>query len=96
MIDRFMKETRAFQEATRILKQKKNACILSGLMETPSVHFVHCFSKEQTLPCVYIAPNELAAQKAYQDFCFFSENPEEILLLKPAEYMLYDVDAGLQ
>ena len=93
MIDRFMQETRAFQEATRILTQKKSACILSGLMESPSVHFVHCFSHAQTCPCVYIAPNELAAQKAYQDFCFFAGNQEDVLLLKPAEYMLYDVEA---
>ena len=84
MIDRFMQETRAYSQATGILTQKNSGCILSGLMESPSVHFVHCFSQEQTKPCVYIAPNELAAQKAYQDFCFFSENAEEVLLLKPA------------
>ena len=93
MIDRFMQETRAFQEATRILTQKNQACILSGLMESPSVHFVHCFSKAQSRPCIYVAPNELAAQKAYQDFCFFNGGEEGILHLLPAEYMLYDVEA---
>lgn len=93
MIDRFMKENRAFGEAARILTQKNQACILTGLMESPSVHFVHCFSQQQDCPCVFIAPNELAAQKAYRDFCFFSGHSEDVLLLKPAEYMLYDVEA---
>ena len=93
MIDRFMKEIPAFCEASGILNQKNQGCILTGLMESPSVHFVHCFSQAQNRPCVYIAPNELAAQKAYQDFCFFAGHQDDVLLLKPAEYMLYDVEA---
>lgn len=93
MIDRFMKENRAYTEATRILNKKKGACILSGLMESPSVHFVHTFTKSSGKKSIYVVPNELAAQKAYSDFCFFAGESARVLLLKPAEYMLYDVEA---
>ena len=43
--------------------------------------------------CVYIASNALYATKFAEDLRFFIKNPEDILILAPYEYMLYDVES---
>ena len=71
--------------------KKNRSTNVAGLSESRKVHFACLLIKEVGKKAVYVAPNEYAALRAYEDFSLFVG--ERAILFEPAEYMLYDVEA---
>jgi len=73
---------------------RKNVCVsLSGLIRSCSANLIYALAADTGGKEIYIAANSLNASKTAEDLRFFSkENGEDILVLDPYEYMLYDVE----
>jgi len=83
-----------FGEIVRELNRKGGSAGINGLPVSGMAHLVCAFFAETGKKCVCVLPDELAARKFRDDVLFFSGfNPDSVPLLKPLEYMLYDVDA---
>ncbi len=83
-----------YQSAVSAFYQKNAEIHFTGLAESAKAHFVCLLlnaAAADRRKAVYLAPNDLAAKRIYQDFVFFLG--EKALLLEAAEYMLYDVEA---
>lgn len=61
-----------------------------GPSESQKIHFTCLLMADNDTRFIYVAPNDLAASKAADDFKLFYG--ESAILIPPAEYMLYNVD----
>ncbi len=84
---------RQWEDLKRLVGSIKNKgkTTVTGLSESRKVHFACLLARETGKKILYVAPNEYAALRAYEDFSFFS--PDKVVLFEPNEYMLYDVEA---
>ncbi len=64
---------------------------LIGLSGSGRAHFAYSLMRGRGERFVYLAPNDYAARLAFEEFSFYL--PDQVVLVEPAEYMLYDVDA---
>ena len=84
---------RQWEDLKRLVGSIKNKdkTTVTGLSESRKVHFACLLARETGKKILYVASNEYAALRAYEDFSFFA--PDKVVLFEPNEYMLYDVEA---
>lgn len=92
----FIKESKSYEKLCEILSCTNKKISLTGITSSCAAGIVSAISNENNLTyngkCVYIAGNALFATKIADDLKFFMQNTEDILILSPYEYMLYDVE----
>lgn len=92
----FIKESKSYKKLYDIISCEGKKISLTGLTSSCAAGIVCAVSNESNLACgekcVYIAGNALFATKIADDLKFFMQNTEDILILSPYEYMLYDVE----
>ena len=92
----FIKESKSYEKLCEILSCTNKKISLTGITSSCAAGIVSAISNENNLTyngkCVYIAGNALFATKIADDLKFFMQNAEDILILSPYEYMLYDVE----
>ena len=92
----FIKESKSYEKLCEILSCTNKKISLTGITSSCAAGIVSAISNENNLTyngkCVYIAGNALFATKISDDLKFFMQNTEDILILSPYEYMLYDVE----
>lgn len=65
-----------------------------GVLQSYAAHLVYTLTEDTAEKSVYVAGNSLNAVKMAENLRFFSQNDgDDILVLEPYEYMLYDVEA---
>ena len=87
-----LKRLEGFDDLVKLLKNK-NSCKagVSGLIESQKSHYCYAVLKSVHKRAIYIAENELQANKAYEDFKLFYG--DMAVILRPLEYILYDIEA---
>lgn len=72
--------------------KKKGSLSINGATLSCCAAIISNIARENNQKFIYIANNSLRAGKVAEDLKFFASKSEEILLLDPYEYMLYDVE----
>ena len=90
----YIKKTKNYNLLKDNLTKKSTNTALSGLIRSCAANLIYALLEDSGNKGIYIAGNSLNAAKIAEDLRFFSiKNGEDILILEPYEYMLYDVEA---
>ena len=93
----YIKKSKNYTELCDVISCENKNISLTGIISSCAANVLCALSSdnkrgEKEKKFVYIAKNTLFASKAAEDLKFFAENPEDIIILNPYEYMLYDVE----
>ena len=93
----YIKKSKNYTELCDVISCENQNVSLTGIISSCAASVICALSSdekqgEKYKKFVYIAKNTLFASKAAEDLKFFAENPEDIIILNPYEYMLYDVE----
>jgi transcription-repair coupling factor (superfamily II helicase) len=86
-----MEELGSFQEILKELQNYKGAIEVSGLVFTQKVHLALSVLHHTRKRAFFVANNQLAAQKVYEDFLFFNKN--EVFFLPDMDIVLHSLSA---
>ena len=93
----YIKKSKNYTKLCDVISCENQNVSLTGIISSCAASVLCALSSdekqgEKDKKFVYIAKNTLFASKAAEDLKFFAENPEDIIILNPYEYMLYDVE----
>ena len=93
----YIKKSKNYTELCDVISCENQNVSLTGIISSCAASVLCALSSdekrgEKDKKFVYIAKNTLFTSKAAEDLKFFAENPEDIIILNPYEYMLYDVE----
>lgn len=89
-----IKKGKNYNIAKELFSERKNEIEFSGIIKSYAAGVIYNIITDMNEKAIYVADNSLSALKIADDFKFFSmKNGDDILLLSPYEYMLYDVES---
>lgn len=86
-----LKELSNFENVVEAVSESKGRIGVIGPSDSQKAHFCCAFLNEIKRKAVIVTYNELQAKALYQDYTFLLG--DGVLLLSPAEYILYDIEA---
>ncbi len=84
-------ELNEYKEAIKLLKKDSVSIAISGPSDSQKAHLAFALCQHSNLKGIYIAHNEMNANKMYEDFSFLFG--EDVVFFPSKEVLLYDVEA---
>ena len=89
----YIKKSKNYDLIKNQIIMQNSRSALSGAIRSCAANLIYALMEDSEKKGIYFAANSLNAGKIAEDLRFFSDGEgEEILLLEPYEYMLYDVE----
>lgn len=86
-------ESGSYNDYKGSFNKKNGRFSMTGLIRACAANLIYALTSETGEKAVYVASNSLNASKTAEDIRFFSNcEGNDVLLLEPYEYMLYDVE----
>ena len=89
----YIKKSKNYDLIKNQIIMQNSRSALSGAIRSCAANLIYALMEDSEKKGIYFAANSLNAGKIAEDLRFFSDGEgEDILLLEPYEYMLYDVE----